>query len=431
MFRALCTYLSTLATIAGLAAVGYVGHSTHWSFQFSHGEPGDSHASQLATPHTHADDNHSKSIVRLKGENAAQASGIKTAVASLQNVTEEVEANGLIEFSPQHFVRVSSRTRGTLCRIERQLGDIVMPGDILAVIESPEIGNLKAELLRSLTQVALRKAIVARFESVEDAIAEKQLLEARAAEREAQVDLLNAAQLLANHDVDIDLKTLESLSDDAAIEMVRFAGIPDSLRKRIAADGANSSLVAIKSPLGGVVIQRNGAAGETIEAGAMLFEVADPRQLLIKMDVRREGAAKLSLGQKVSFQVDGHQGVGRAEINWIGVEVNEETRTVEARGKIERSPEGTLKANCFARCRIEAAHRTALLVPRSALHSCEKGFILFRQQSPSEFEAVQVFRGAEQDSLTEVIGDLKEGDTIATEGSHALWSALVLQRLAE
>lgn len=428
MFRALSTFLSTLITIAGLAAVGFVGHSTHWTFSFEHDEHRDQHSKPSAT---HDASKKSESIVRLKNDQAAEESGIKFATVARQKVVEEIEANGLIEFSPQHCVRVSSRTKGTLCRIEKQLGDAVMPGDILAIIEAPEIGNLKAELLRALTQLRLRKAIVARFESVEDAIAEKQLLEARAAEREAHVDLLNAAQLLANHDADVNLKTLEGLSESDAFELIRFAGIPDAVRKKIAVDGANSSLVAITSPLGGVVIQRNCAAGETVDAGAMLFEVADPRQLVVKVDVRREGASKLAIGQHVNFVVDGHQGVGRAKINWIGVEVNEETRTVEARGKIEEFPEGILKANSFARCRIEAIQRNALLVPRSALHASEKWFVLFRQKSASEFEAVRVDRGIEQGECVEVIGELAERDVIATEGSHALWSALVLQRLSE
>jgi multidrug efflux pump subunit AcrA (membrane-fusion protein) len=414
--------------MAGLVAVGFVGHSTHWTFSFEHGGHPEAHSHSEMPPHT---TRKVDSIVHLKNEQAAKESGIQFSPLTRHKVTEEIEANGLIEFSPQHCVRVSSRTRGTLCRIEKQLGDTVMPGDILAIVESPEIGNLKAELLRSLTQFRLRKAIVARFESVEDAIAEKQLLEARASELEAHVDILNAAQLLANHDADVNLKTLERLSESEAFEVIRYAGIPDSLRAKIAIDGANSSLVAITSPLGGVVIQRNCAAGETIDAGAMLFEVADPRQLVVKVDVRREGASKLAVGQKVNFVVDGHHGIGRAEINWIGAEVNEETRTVEARGKIEEFPEGILKANSFARCRIEAIQRNALLVPRSALHASEKNFYLFKQNSPTEFEAVSVERGIEQGSLVEVTGDLAEGDIIATEGSHALWSALVLQRLAE
>lgn len=428
MFRALGGYLSTLITLVGLAAVGMVGHATHWTFAFHHADEHQSHPAGADSSHTASK---SSSIVRLKNEQAAQESGVKLSKIERDIVTEEIEANGIIEFSPQHCVRVSSRARGTLCRIEKQLGDTVMPGDILAIVEAPEVGNLKAELLRSLTQLGLRKAIVGRFESVEDAISEKQLLEARAAEREARVDLLNAAQLLANYDADINLKALEGLSENAAFEMIRFAGIPDELRQKIAVDSGNSSLVAIKSPLVGVVIQRNCAAGETIDAGAMLFEVADPRQLVVKVDVRREGASKLALGQKVTFTVDGHQGIGRAEVNWIGAEVNEETRTVEARGNIKEFPEGVLKANSFARCRIEAIKREALLVPKTALHACEKGLVLFRQKSPSEFEAIRVERGVENAEGVEVRGELTDGDIIASEGSHALWSALVLQRLSE
>jgi cobalt-zinc-cadmium efflux system membrane fusion protein len=184
---------------------------------------------------------------------------------------EEVEANGLIEFSPKHYVRVSSRTNGTLWRIEKQLGNPVKPGDLLAIVEAPQVGNLKADLLRSMTQLAWRRETVSRFQSVGEAVAEKQLMEARAAEREAHVNLLNAAQLLSNHGADVDLAELQGLSNDKALEKIRYAGIPEKIVAELSAPGMNSSLVAIKCPLEGVVIQRNGAAGETIETGKMLF----------------------------------------------------------------------------------------------------------------------------------------------------------------
>lgn len=427
MFRALSVYLSTLVTITGLAAVGFVGHSTHWTFSFDHG------TTQHVSDHDHETDapHESREFVRLKSDTSATASGIETSPVELHSIVEDVEANGIIEFSPQHHVRVSSRARGTLWRIEKQLGDTVKPGDVLAIVEAPEVGNLKAELLRSMTQLSLRKAIVARFESVEDAIAEKQLLEARALEREARVDLLNAFQLLANHDADVDVQALEELSELQAVEVIRFAGIPNEIKQKLSSEGANSSFVAIKSPIEGIVVQRNCAAGETVESGAMLFEVADPRQLILKIDVRREGATKIALGQKVNFQVDGHQRAGDGEIMWIGVQVNEDTRTVEARARIVTFPDGALKANCFARCKIAAAERNAMLVPSSALHACESHFVLFRKNAPDEFEAIRVHRGTEKGALVEINGDLKPGDIIATEGSHALWSALVLQRLAE
>ncbi len=433
MFRAMGAYLSTLLTIVGLATVGYVGHETHWTFQFGHGDEA-GHTSAEAHPPTETKtESHasSTSIVRLKSDVAASGSGLKTAPALRQEIVEEVEANGLIEFSPQHFVRVSSRTKGTLWRIEKQLGDPVKPGEVLAIMEAPEVGNLKADLLRSMTQLAWRRETVSRFQSIGEAVAEKQLLEARAAEREAHVNLLNAAQLLANHGAEVDVATLQSLGNDKAIEKIRFAGIPEEIRQKLDAQGVNSSLVAIKCPLEGVVIQRNGAAGETIEAGAMLFEVADPRQMVLKMDVRREGASRLAIGQQVNFQVDGHQGLGQAQISWIGVEVNEIVHTVEARGTIAKFPEGGLKAHAFARCRIGVDHRNGLLIPRSAMHCNEQGVFVFRRVSELEFEAVRIERGTEKGEMLEVVSGLKEGDDVATEGSHALWSSLVLQKSAE
>lgn len=433
MFRAMGAYLSTLLTVVGLAAVGFMGHATHWTFHFSHGDEanhnhGQAHSLSETKTESHAKAN---SVVQLKSEGAAKGSGMNTAPAIRQEIVEEVEANGLIEFSPQHLVRVSGRTKGTLWRIEKQLGDSVKVGDVLAIMEAPEVGNLKADLLRSMTQLAWRTETVARFQSIGEAVAEKQLLEARAAEREAHVNLLNAAQLLANHGAEVDLKMLQSLSNDKAIETIRFAGIPDEIRQKLEAQGANSSLVAIKSPLEGVVIQRNGAAGETIEAGAMLFEVADPRQMVLKMDVRREGASRLAEGQTVNFQVDGHQGLGQAHISWIGVEVNQDAHTVEARANIELFPEGGLKAHAFARCRIGVECRNGLLIPRSAMHSNEQGVFVFRRISELEFEAVRIERGTEKGEMLEVVSGLKEGDDVATEGSHALWSSLVLQKSAE
>ena len=70
--------------------------------------------------------------------------------------------------------------------MEKQLGEPVKKGEVLALIDSGEVGKAKADFLQSLAQVDVKTAALARLQSASGAVSGGNVREAQAALREAR-----------------------------------------------------------------------------------------------------------------------------------------------------------------------------------------------------------------------------------------------------
>ena len=57
-----------------------------------------------------------------------------------------VSAVGAVDFDPEHVATIGARLRGLVSRVVRFEGDVVEKGTLLAVIESPELGEAQASV---------------------------------------------------------------------------------------------------------------------------------------------------------------------------------------------------------------------------------------------------------------------------------------------
>lgn len=76
-----------------------------------------------------------------------QAGGITLQVAQKGLVRDSIQLLGEIKVDQTRLVRVVPRVSGIATRIPRQVGDRVEAGEVLAVLESPELGQAKIELV--------------------------------------------------------------------------------------------------------------------------------------------------------------------------------------------------------------------------------------------------------------------------------------------
>ena len=70
--------------------------------------------------------------------------GIEVTPAKYAPISESGMANGEIGFDPTRAARLSSRVSGTLFRVEKQIGDKVKRGDVLALVDAAGVGQAKA-----------------------------------------------------------------------------------------------------------------------------------------------------------------------------------------------------------------------------------------------------------------------------------------------
>ena len=84
-------------------------------------------------------------------------------------------------------------------------------------------------------------------------------------------------------------------------------------------------------------------------------------------------------------------------------------------------PDGSLRANLFARARIDlGASRALSLVPADALQRAGTAEIVFVQLAADRYEARRVRAGARRGELVEIFSGIEPGELVATRGSFLL-----------
>ena len=110
-----------------------------------------------------------------------EKAGVDIAVVEQQPVVEAVVANGEIVYDETHMAHLASRVAGTVWRVEKQVGDAVAKGDVLALIDAADVGRAKSELLQAIAQLRLKQANVERLQplAADGAVPGKQLQRSR------------------------------------------------------------------------------------------------------------------------------------------------------------------------------------------------------------------------------------------------------------
>lgn len=449
--------IRSFMTLAGLVSIGLAGHATHWTFGLASHQPGHAEGHGAADPHAvEPDAAQPAGRATTTGEHAAKASpdanllafdsiesirksGIETVPLAFRAIGEQVRVNGMIDFDQHHLARISGLVSGKVWRVERRLGDSVRKGDVLALIESAQVGEAKSRFLSALAVLQSREETVRILESVSNLIAQRQLREAKLTAQEARIELLNAEQVLLNLGLKVSIDEFAALSDVERVARIRFLGLPRSIVDEIRSTESTSNLIPLTAPFDGIVIGRDVGLGEVVEPARPLFEIADVGKMWIVLNVRKEDAYKLRIGQKFRFQGDGLAEPIESTLVWIASEVDDVRRTLQVRGEIpnrlrtggdSESSVYALRARTFGVATIDVGGQsTARIVPKEAVHDDGGKRYVFVQIDDRTFRAVEVTTGLEDADGVEIRTELPRDSRIAVRGSHVLKSMLLLRKI--
>jgi cobalt-zinc-cadmium efflux system membrane fusion protein len=437
-----------LSVVAALAGLGLWGHKHHWQLSSAHADSEFGHAPRghLALPAADAatasepavingaDGSGALAPIKFPTSNSIGELGITVEQASCRPLSREVSAPGTVVYDPSRHAQLSVRVSGTVWRIEKRLGETVHAGDVLAIIDSPALGQAKADFLHSIADVQLCQKVYEPLQSL--AKGEVSLKQVHAAEnnlRKARVELFNAHQALVSMGLPIDLDECQKLSEVDLEIRVKFLGLPESLVSRFNPESISASLLPIHAPFDGLVINRDLTIGEVVSPGRAYFEIADVSKMWILLNVREQDSHDLEIGQKVSFNAGNSTGSG--SISWMSSAVDPKTRTVEVRCEVDNpelpNDDGVhtgkreLRANLFGVGRIEVSKNpAALTVPTKAVQWNGDGHVVFVQIDAQSFAPRRVKLGIVTDQFTEVLDQLSANDPVAVDGSHILKAEL-------
>jgi membrane fusion protein, heavy metal efflux system len=377
--------------------------------------------------------------IQFASVEAVKQAGVDVEPVERRAVSEWIAGNGDITYDQTRFANLSPRAAGSVWRVEKNVGDHVRAGEVLAIIDSILIGQAKSELVDALVQENLQQKTMDRLRGLGQAVAGRQVLEAETAFEKAHVAVLEAQQTFANLGIPVDLEVLKGLPNDEKVARLRHLGLEGAVAPELLSTVTTANLLPLRSPMDGVIVDRRVVAGEVVDTTAILFRIADTSQMWLNLSVPLENASKLSLGLPVRFRPDGSREELTGTLNWISTAADKQTRMVKVRAELPNA-EGRLRDETFGAGKIILREEPeAIAVPSESVHwegCCHVVFVRDKHyfDSPDSlkvFHVRSVRLGATNDGFTEIIAGLLPGEVVAAKGSDVLSAQLLKNNLGE
>lgn len=366
---------------------------------------------EKAEPEKAAASEHAKGLVSLTKEQLASAR-IATGVVEKRAQAGTLEATAQIEPAAERQARVGSRIEGRVVAVTGNPGDQVRQGQVLAVVDSPELGRAKADFFG-----ALAKADVAR----DTADREKALYERKiTSEREWREAEAEAVKARADK--------------EAAENRLHALGVTDAELSLMKVAGHYDSRVSVPAPISGVLVERHVTQGQMIAPADTLFTIVDLREVWILLDVYERDLAQVRVGQPATVRVAAYPGQefpGR--VASIGAVFEPKSRAAKARVVLS-NPGGTLRPGMFATVSLQGTtgeERMLVVVPSGAVQRDGETNLVFLPRGPQEFEPRKIKVGRALGEWVEVLEGVTEGETVVTTGSFFLKAEMKKSELGE
>ncbi len=314
------------------------------------------------------------------------------------------------EIEPYEVVAVFPKVTGFVKSISVDRGSHVNEGQIIAHLEAPELVAQRSEAQSKL------QAAQAQFAAAE----------AKVASDEGTYEHLKAAAatpgVVAGNDLFVSQKALDADRAQLTAQQENVNAAQQSLQ----AITQTEAYLQVKAPFDGVVTERNvhpgalvGPAGAPGSALPML-RIETLSRLRIVVPVPETYAAGVPEGTKVEFTVPSFPGrIFRGTIARIAHSVDIKTRTMPveleaANVKGELSP-GTFSDVLWP---VRRSYPTLFVPTSSVANTLERAFVVRIRDGKSEW--IDIKTGVTVDKMTEVFGDLHEGDIVAVRGTDEL-----------
>ena len=380
-----------------------------------------------------------QNVIQFASMDSVKKAGVDVEPAQRSEMMETVAVNAEINYDQRRLAELSTRVPGSIFWAEKQAGDRVQAGEVLALIDAALVGKTKGDFQQALAQVAFQREIVSRIKPLAESgvVPAKRLQEVEADLSAAIVELSNTQQTLSNLGLAVDVVDFEGLDSQRIGDKLRFLGIPATLQEELTSKTTSANLLPMFASIDGIIIKRHAVIGEVVDSQMTLFELADTSQMWLNFNVPVENTELARLGQKVLFRPDGSHRQYVGQINWISTSIDQATRTLPARAVLSNE-DGQLRNEMFGGGQLVLREDPqAVIVPSAALQRDGSCYIVFvreknyfaRENSPKVFYTRSVRTGANKDGYTEIIAGLLPGEVVATVGSDVLRGQLLKSNL--
>lgn len=321
-----------------------------------------------------------------------QPKAVNYKTAPVQFINPEYEISVPAELKPYEQVALFAKVTGFVKKMYVDRGDRVRKGQLLAVLEAPEM--------------------------------QQQYLSDKSSEQKVYSDYLYAKQ--AYDRLVTASKTTGAVADielDRAKSAMKSAkSAYDASRAGTAHSSQLQQYLRITAPFDGIITQRNVSVGALAGTGSNtpLFMMAQGNKLRLTLSLPEKHAASVKQGMPATFTISSQPGkIFDAKLSRTSGLLDQQDRSLTLEFDVS-NPSGELQGGDYAQVKLKLQRKApSYWVKNKSVLNTQSGMYVLTMNN-DEVKRIAVSEGIRLDTLTEVFGNLSIEDKIILKPSEEI-----------
>lgn len=327
--------------------------------------------------------------VVLMSEKQIQTAGVTLAKAEAATMGNVIQLPGEVRFNEDLTAHIVPRTPGVAESVSADLGQSVKKGQVLAVISSPALADLRSASLAAQKRLGLAQTTYLREKKLwEDKIsAEQDYLQAQTVLREAEIEAQTA-------------------------------------RSKLAALGAGESEGALnryvlRAPFDGVILEKHITQGEAVKEDANVFLLSNLSSVWVEVVVTPKDLELVRVGETVTITSAANDTAATGKVSYVGNLLGEQTRAAKARVVIA-NPNMAWRPGLFVNAAMKRGEKNVpVAVAADAVQTIDGKSVVFVKVEKG-FKVQPVKIGSSDGRLVEIVEGLPAGSQYAASNSFVV-----------
>jgi len=352
--------------------------------------------------------------------NAAEVPSAAVATVTPGTITHTLNLAG--QFQPYQVIDVHAKVSGYIRHIYVDIGDKVHQGQVLAILEVPELSaQLKgtvSELARSKDEITRAEHDVARAQSEHSSLhADFTRLQQAAA---AQPGLIAQQELDDAQSRDLASEAQVDAAKAALAAAKQQSGVAGADNERV---GALENYTRVTAPIDGVITWRYADTGALIQAGTSsdiqslpVVKLSQSNLLRLRLPVPEDAVQYIHEASEVEVKVDAINRSFVGKVVRFTRNISLATRTMETEIDVENK-DLSLTPGMYANTTLELERKTNVLtIPVQAVVRNGNQSTVLVVDNQNRVQPRNISLGLQGSALVEVTGGLTAGERVITGG---------------
>jgi membrane fusion protein, heavy metal efflux system len=319
-----------------------------------------------------------------------------------------IQASGQIEINQERMAHIVPRVKGVVRRVDADLGQTVQAGQILAIIESRELTDAKAEFLSAFEYQALART---QFEREERLFQQKVT---------SEQDYLANKQVFAK--ARIEYRTARQKLQALGLSKQAVDGLPTQPEETF-------TTYVMTAPFDGTIIEKHIVLGEVVDDASETFIIVDLSTVWVDLNVNQRDIESIRIGQPGEVFQDNHTTGIHSRVSYVDHVLNPNTRSAVVRLEMDNS-DGRYRPGTFVTGKIGIqSGDQGLVVSADAVQLVNDQACVFVQTTEG-FELRYITLGQKDTNRIEILSGVDRGELVVTRNAFHLKAELTQQAVS-